>query len=365
MIERMWAAVGALGFACSALACGWESGTSERLGEGGDVARFSARRFSVVVEGCTLDAWQKGTMDSASARRVVREVLISCPTVRSTGVVDPVDAPSRDALASAVSELRKGGYQVRLVVTFGDQLDRPYPKDTILRAFADPAWRSEVVANLGPFAAMADGLELFPLELPSGVRDHMTALVTELRASPAGRARLGVLAPPSIQSPSDVPGGDAVDVASLAPRVDAFRFMTLDFSCCGAGPGPTLDAGWAVDVARFGRRQAPSTPVDLAVPLYGTDFSARGERSVGALEARAIAAMAGVTPTRHPGGELHFSWKDASGVQHETWYDDAVAASRALRAWDDGSLPDDVGVVFYGLGAEDPKYWDNLARGLP
>ena len=81
-------------------------------------------------------------------------------------------------------------------------------------------------------------------------------------------------------------------------------------------------------------------------------------------EGRAIADALKITPDRDTSGELNFAWNDEAGVAHTTWFEDGVSTSRALHAWDTSALPSDVGVVLYGLGAEDPALWDTLARGL-
>ena len=49
---------------------------------------------------------------------------------------------------------------------------------------------------------------------------------------------------------------------------------------------------------------------------------------------------------------------------HETWFDDATSTSWALAAWDTQTLPASVGVVYWGLGAEDPALWDTIAGGM-
>jgi hypothetical protein len=113
-------------------------------------------------------------------------------------------------------------------------------------------------------------------------------------------------------------------------------------------------------------RRAPRTdhPLDVAVPLYGTDFGSGGPRPVTYLEARAVADSTHSDVARGPNGTLHFQWMDQAGGGHETWFDDGVSTARILHAWDPGTLPASVGVVFYGLGAEDPMLWDTVMRGM-
>jgi hypothetical protein len=149
---------------------------------------------------------------------------------------------------------------------------------------------------------------------------------------------------------------------ALARYVDRMRVMTLDFSE-GGPPGPTIDPGWAVDAARLAK--ASFARVDVAYPLYGTDFGPRGQRTATYLEARGASAMYGVPVMRGPTGAPYVQFFPEAGEEHELWFDDALSTGRALGGWTPDVLPLDVGVLFYGLGAEDPKLWDLLASRMP
>jgi spore germination protein len=206
------------------------------------------------------------------------------------------------------------------------------------------------------------------LGMPSSVRANMTQFFALLDGTVRKTAPLGLMAPPSTMSPSDTPGGDAFDLAQIGPHVDRVRMMTLDYSAGGSGPGPDIDPSWAASSAAFAASLV-SVPVDLSFPLYGTDFSDLGTRFVSYDEARAIASEQGVhlgnDDRDSASGELSFSWVDGAGHAHQTWFEDGVSASWTLNAWSTQTVPAAVGVVLYGLGAEDPALWDTLARGLP
>jgi hypothetical protein len=356
----------ALIVACAlAMGCGTQGEDVERYGEAESVPKIVRRPAAVMVEGCGLDSWQRSTLATSATRAVLQEVIFNCPTMRLSGVVDPVDDTARAAMTKDVGDLRAQGYKVKLAVTLGDQFDRPNPPDRTLAAFQSADWRAKVIANLVPFIAMADGIEIFLLEVPSSIRTALTTFISELAAVPRGSKSLALLAPPSVTEPSDIPGGDAFDIPSLSRVVDRIRLMTLDFSCCGAGPGPTIDSGWAVDVARLAQSRSGGAPIDVSFPLYGTDFSDLGERPVTFLEAHATAKYHGIIPQRALTGTLHFEWREpTTGRRHITWFEDGISTVRALRSWDDRTLPPNVGIVYYGLGAEEPRLWETIARGL-
>jgi spore germination protein YaaH len=368
---RRFAAALSIALGALTAGCSWESGEAERFhgtvtdGVDEPVSKFAARYGTIVVEGCGLDGWQTAAIQLPHTKRLAKEIILSCPTMRSTGVVDPVDEHALKALKTDINLIRQQGYKVRLAITMGDQFDSPYPGDVSARAFASAEWQAKIITNLAPFADMADGLEMFLLEVPDGIRQDLNALMQRLKFAYGAKTHLGAMVPPSVVEPSDIPGGDAFDLRTISQHVDRIRLMSLDFSCCGAGPGPTIDSGWAVDVVRHNRTLVGSKPLDLSVPLYGVDFSNLGERFVTALEGRALAAQFNITPTREASGVLHIDWVDPAGRRHSTWWDDAVATSRVLNAWDTRTLDPNVGVIYYGLGAEDPRFWENLARGAP
>jgi spore germination protein YaaH len=344
-------------------ACGDRGATVYDFPAGPSTA-LGARAMTLVTEGCTLDTWQTAALADPSVRRLVHEVILLCATARANGDVTPADPDARAALGRTVAVLRSDGYKARIGVTMGDDLQSfpvPYSDARASAALADPKWHAAVVTNLAPLAALADGLEIDFLHLPAASRDQVTQLFVELDAKYHPASWVGVMAPPSTTAPSDTPGGDAFDLDSIAPKVDRVRMMTLDFSIAGP-PGPDIDAGWGVDVARFAMQHVRVTPVDLAVPLYGTDFAGGQTRFVSYEEARGISAATGAPLARGTGGEAHFDWVDVAGVAHHTWTMDSQAVTTTLAAWGAGAaVPPGVGVVLYGLGSEDPGLWRALA----
>jgi hypothetical protein len=342
--------------AAALLGCGSQSDTVGRFG-GEQGTPIPKRAASVLVPTCQLDAWQSGALASSGARAVLGTVILLCPTMRDDGTIAPVEASAQRELALQVSLLRALGYSVRLAVTMADELGQPYSAQTMQTALVSDTWRAQVVANVAPFAAMADGLDLQLPPPPSGTAGSVTALTAAL-AKGIGGKHLGIFAPPALTG--DVPGADAYDLASLGPLVDRVHLLTLDYSSAG-NPGPTIDPGWAVAVERAARANA-SGLLDVSYPLYGWDFGPNAtNRSVSFLEAQQVAADTRATLKRGPTGELFYDWTDPAGGAHQTWFDDATSTSWALAAWDTQTLPGDVGIVFWGLGSEDPQLWTTLA----
>ena len=102
--------------------------------------------------------------------------------------------------------------------------------------------------------------------------------------------------------------------------------------------------------------------LDVAVPLYGYDFGPGTETPIGFSEAHDLQVFYRADVKREANGVLHFAYDDRVKGHHEIWYDDTISTVRTLEAWQPEALPAEVGVVYYGLGAEDPALWLSLGR---
>lgn len=320
-----------------------------------------ARAGSVIVDGCVIDPWQRATLAGAGAKRVLQDVILLCLVPRLDGTVGPRDPSALQHLGALIADLATDGYRVSLAVAFTDETGQRYDGPQTRAFLGDPGWRARFVETLVPALKPAVGVELDLEGLPNDARDLITGFVTEVAQAVRPAKRLGIFVPPSVANPSDLPGGDAFARAALAAQVDRMRIMTLDFS--DQGPGPTTDPGWAVDAVRLARQDAPA--VDIAYPLYGTDFGPRGHRSTTYLEAVAIAKVTGAPIDHGPTTAPFVRYVAYGNEPHELWFDDIDSTSRALAAWSYDVLPADVGVVFYGLGAEQPNLFESLGARMP
>lgn len=352
---------------CVALAlaaCGVDSGeTHGAVGLHADGA-LPVRTSSVVVDGCGLDTWQRSTLAGGGAKRVLRggDVIFLCLVPREDGTVGPRDESAQSELTRLIGELRNEGYRVHLGVSFTDGTGTRYDGAQTRAWLALPSFRKNLLDSLAFAIDAADGIEIDLQKLPDDAQRDVTTLVRDLgQRVHFAKKRLGIFIPPSVTSPSDLPGGEAFQRQDLAPHVDRMRVMTLDFS--ENEPGPTIDPGWAVDAVRLAQFATPN--VDISFPLYGIDFGPRGVRGVSYGEAIASAVASGGNVSRGPTQAPYVNWKGFGGEQHITWFDDAESTAVALGGWAPPVLAPEVGVLFYGLGAEDPKLWDSLARRMP
>ncbi|MGZ3450214.1 MAG: hypothetical protein ACXVEF_11505 [Polyangiales bacterium] len=349
-------------FAALSVGCGWPSGDAVDSETAAGTTKLVERRGTLVVDGCALDPWQAATVARPETRRVIQEIVLLCLVPRKNGEIGPSDESARVELGKQIAALHPS-YRVSLGVSFTDGTGDRYDGAQTASFLADSSFRDRLAVELVPLATMADGIELDLQKLPPSSASDVVTLVDGVAKAIRPQRKLGLFVPPLLGDGSDPPEWSSFRLASLASRVDRLRAMTLDFS--DHAPGPTTDPGWTVDVARKVRALAGSSvALDVAYPLYGTDFSP-APRSITFLEAMGIASSRGLTVQRGPTGAPHLSWTDTAGVAHESWFDDASSTLRALRAFDVETLPPSVGLVFYGLGAEDPALFPALAEAMP
>ena len=341
--------------------CGfWSGETVDKVGQA-DGAAIPDRYGTVISDGCTPDAWQSSMLSSSELKRVVKEVVLLCGVPRYGGGVGPQDPSARAQLASMAGSLRGQGFKVKLGISFTDETAERYDGAQTGTRLADPSWRATTIRDIGALSRGFDGVDIDMQKLSATDRDNVSAFFKELSSQIRPTQQVALLAPPS--TAADPVDGPAFDLRTLAPWVDRVRVMTLDYST--DSPGPTIEPGWAVDALRTAKSNLGVVPVDVAVPLYGNDWSSKGVRNVSWFEARGIADEYKIDTQIGPTGAPHFLYDDTAGTVHQLWYDDATSLTRVLRAWSPEVLPLDVGVVFYGLGAEDPALWPTMARALP
>ena len=317
------------------------------------------RSGTVVIESCALDPFQQSALLSDDARAVVSDIVLLCLYIRDD-VATPTAPADRASVAQVVSLLRQRGYRVQLGVTTGEPTTlMPSKLDALLR---DPARRAVLSSSIADAAKLADGIVIAPPQLASSSEPAFRAWITELAAMVPSR-RVSLFAPPSTMTPSDIPGGDAINVAALRDQLAQVYLMTLDLHCCDGQPGPTTSADWISQVAAFAQDAYPTSSLSITVPLYGTHFGSQNQRPVSYLEAVGIAGHEHIEIVRTNDGTLRFDYQEPGGALAHVYFDDAQSTLQTLSQVDE-TVPNSVGVVYYGVGGEDPSLWRTLKERM-
>jgi hypothetical protein len=348
--------------ACAALACNAPSGQVVDDFGGPGVVDVPLRRGSVVASTCSLDGTQRAALESSAVKKLVDDVILFCFAIDADGEAQPSSAIDAQAFARQARWASQLGYHVEVGVSLGASAGARGAPSPLASARLRPTIVSSVLA----IAGYADGLELDLRDLgdlDETASDDVTAIVVDLASVVRPARTMGILVPATAPDPAGAPQGTSPDIGALARHVDRVRVMTLDYSL--GSPGPTIDAGWAVDAALRAIALAGHTPVDVAMPLYGREFGAFSESSVSFAEAVSLERANGAALQIAPSGAPWFEYASAAGDAEEVWFDDAQSTELTLAAWPSTVLPAGVGVVFYGLGSEDPTLWSALVEAKP
>ena len=194
----------------------------------------------------------------------------SCCVCRST--IGDRRRHARDKRCGATSDDHRFGsyYAVGLGVTAVDSDDDEQPKEDLSAWFARSVFRTRNVAALATYAAHADSLQIaLPGFLPSS-RTDLFSLVTalSLRAA-AGQAARDLYPAIAARAQRSARRRCLMIWRALRPRVDRLRLLTVE-----AASGEEADVRCRLDPVGRGLALGKLPGLfDVAVPLYGVDFS--------------------------------------------------------------------------------------------
>ncbi len=150
------------------------------------------------------------------------------------------------------------------------------------------------------------------------------------------------------------------DDAALSGPSDYLFVLDWGLHWTTSAPGGMDELPWFTKVAEYTATMPNRSKFVLGMPMYGIDWpNGGGASNPGTpLEFNNVMALEGelgVTPEWEPvAADPHFSYADASGVQHSVWYTDQQ--SLAIRAQLAQSLG--LGIGLWHLGSEDQSIWE-------
>ena len=204
-----------------------------------------------------------------------------------------------------------------------------------------------------------DALDVDFEYLPPQMREAYAAFIASLRRrlAPVGKKVLVALAP---KTSADQPGllYEAHDYALLGAAADAVLLMTYEWGYAGSAPMAVAPIPQVRRVLDYAVTAIARGKIYLGVPTYGYDWplpyvqGVTRAKSLSPVEATALAARYGAEIQYDDRAQApHFRYRDASGTEHEVWFEDARSILAKL------DLVAEYG--FRGVG-----YW-NLMRPFP
>lgn len=152
-------------------------------------------------------------------------------------------------------------------------------------------------------------------------------------------------------------GSEAHDYIGIGQAADVVRIMGYDFHWFSSEAGPIAPADWIDRVLAYAVSTIPNDKIVLGVPTYGYDWPLGPGQ-----EGRGITYSYAISTARRYNALIiedaqqgpHFTYTLNEAV-HEVWFSDATSLATLL---DLVNKYDIKGIVFWYLGAEDPKIYD-------
>ena len=323
---------------------------------------ITRRHATGLAEGCAIPAAEMNVLASPDPRRVLDEIVLSCAAAGLDGQLRTPAAGERQALAAQIESLRALGYKVSIAVAASHDAAGNDPSSYDLgRLMSQEPARSTLLAGVTSLLAIADGVDINLGAADPTLRFEIGDFLEDVKRAKKPDQTLSVSVGSSV----------TFELHRIEPWVDRVRVLTIDH--------PPGSSGWAVDAVRTAIQppgpeceddsSCPPMPpayagvVDVALPLFGldTDTVAGTVTRIGFAEAFAHRSGSELLP-RDIRGFLSVDYRDASGHAHDVAFDDALGVLLTVRAWEPPVLGPTVGVTYYGVGAEDPTTWTELAH---
>lgn len=276
----------------------------------------------------------------------------------ASGDVVPSDDTYTDIALGEVRYLQ--GHGIRVVPTLVDMRNGAWRPDLVSSMLSSAASRRHHVSAIVEMVLKNgyDGVDIDYEDLHAADRNSYSAFLQTLGTALRNRGKLltsSVYAKQSEPGPYD--HSIAQDYAAIGMACDQVRVMTYDHSTAGSPPGPVAPLSWVHDTIAWAVTAVPSSNVFLGIELLGYDWPA-GEQGETVTYRQAIdtATRRGARILRAADGSPHYSYVDeASGTEHEVWFEDAASTKQKLALVGGFGLG---GAFFWRLGGADPKTWD-------
>ncbi|MYL55003.1 LysM peptidoglycan-binding domain-containing protein [Pontibacillus yanchengensis] len=173
-------------------------------------------------------------------------------------------------------------------------------------------------------------------------RQHFNTFIKELAAKLHPVDMKISIALPPMQGDRYPAYHAAYDYKTLGTYADSLFLMTYDWHWAGGPAGPIAPIGEIKETVEYAISVVPKSKIVLGVPMYAYDWTLHENSE----NARAYSQQHAINVAVKHGSVIHynnetdqpyFMYKDANGVQHEVWFEDArsiLAKYRLIKKYD-------------------------------
>ncbi|MED4902776.1 glycosyl hydrolase family 18 protein, partial [Weizmannia sp. CD-2023] len=152
----------------------------------------------------------------------------------------------------------------------------------------------------------------------------------------------------------------AHDSGAHGAIVDFVILMTYEWGWAGGRPRAIAPIPEVRRVVDYAVTVIPRNKIMMGAPLYGRDWripwrAGTTARTISPHEALSLAARYGADIRYHPTDQApYFRYTDASGQQHEVWFEDARSMRAKINLLNEYGLR---GISYWVLGNPFPENW--------
>ena len=248
---------------------------------------------------------------------------------------------------------------LKVVPTIADTSAGLWDPATVSTLIGDPTLRAAHVRAVVALATTDDydGIQIDYEDLAAADRASFSEFVTDLAGALHAAGKLLYV---TVHAKEDDAGYDqrneAQDYAAIGQAADMVCVMAYDWHWSTSAAGPIAPYDWVQRVIDYAVTQIPASKLILGVGLFGYDWVGSSGQSLTWDQVVALADKYRTAEQWDVGSQSpHLSYTDASGQQHDVWYEDA----RSVQAKFDLARRAELGgIELWRLGGEDPGIWD-------
>ncbi len=264
------------------------------------------------------------------------------------------DKLSIDIDKKALDIMNKAG--VKIIPMLSNNINTVFRGDVVHRILNDPEKRENLIRDIlrTVDSLKLDGINIDFEELQEKKNEVLVNFQKELYEKMHAR---GLLVTQDV-----MPFNNDYNFTELAKYNDYVVVMAYDQHSDATQPGPICHQKWIEGAIDDVVRKIPSTKIILALAGFGYNWKMNDDNR--AVSAEPISYQDALTLALSFDGKiifdndsynLHFSYDDDNGVQHQVHFTDAATTFNSMRFAVESGLS---GVALWRLGSEDPRMWD-------
>ncbi|MEO6962985.1 MAG: polysaccharide deacetylase family protein [Puia sp.] len=264
------------------------------------------------------------------------------------------DKLSIDIDKKALDIMNKAG--VKIIPMLSNNINAVFRGDVVHRILNDPEKRENLIRDIlrTVDSLKLDGINIDFEELQEKKNEVLVNFQKELYEKMHAR---GLLVTQDV-----MPFNNDYNFTELAKYNDYVVVMAYDQHSDATQPGPICHQKWIEGAIDDVVRKIPSTKIILALAGFGYNWKMNDDNR--AVSAEPISYQDALTLALSFDGKiifdndsynLHFSYDDDNGVQHQVHFTDAATTFNSMRFAVESGLS---GVALWRLGSEDPRMWD-------